>query len=141
MSQQGPLPTPLTCPALTGGVFPTICLPPRLRDPHLGDRDQLAAGPNLLSREGRQPSIDQLGDQACVEAVGAQQHLRHAVAVRGREHGESTVLLGSQAHRRRTAISFRGSFTSNSLAASAIAVSASSASTVPIHFAGDYRAK
>jgi len=115
--------------------------PSRLRDPHHGDRDQLSIGPNLLHREGRQPTIDETRDHGCVEAMRTQQRLRYAVRARGSEHGESAALIGSQAHRRRTAISFRGSFTSNSLAASAIAVSASSASTVPIHFAGEYRAK
>src|SRR5229473_2347665 len=60
-------------------TFSSKGLPPRLRDPRLGDRDQLSAGQNLLSREGRQPSIDQPGNQACVETVGAQQRLRRAV--------------------------------------------------------------
>src|SRR5882762_1848809 len=78
-------------------TFSSKGLPPRLRDPRLGDRDQLSAGQNLLSREGRQPSIDQPGNQACVETVGAQQCLRRAVAVRGCKHSESAPLFGTEA--------------------------------------------
>jgi hypothetical protein len=75
-------------------------LSPGLRDPHSGDRDQLAADPNLLSRDGRQPVVNQTSDQACVEAVRAKRRLRHAVVARGREHSQRPALLGSQAHRR-----------------------------------------
>src|SRR5258708_30426194 len=78
-------------------IFRGERLPPRGRDPRLGNRDQLSAVQNLLSREGRQPSIDQPGNQACVETVGAQQCLRRAVAVRGCKHSESATLLGTEA--------------------------------------------
>src|SRR5258708_19597159 len=54
-------------------TFSSKGLPPRLRDPCLGDRDQLPAGQNLLSREGRQPSIDQPGNQVCVQTLAPQQ--------------------------------------------------------------------
>ncbi len=69
-------------------------------DPHLGDRDQLAAGPNPFGRDSRQTVIHQLSDQGGVEAVRAQQRLRHAIAPHSPEHGESAPLLRSQAHRR-----------------------------------------
>jgi hypothetical protein len=54
-------------------------------------------GPNLFGREDRQPSIDQLGYQACVGAERAQQRLRHLVTASGREHSESAPLLGTKA--------------------------------------------
>jgi hypothetical protein len=68
---------------------------------------QLAAGPNLFSRESRQTVVHQIRDHACVEAVRAQQRLRSAIADRGREHGEGAALLGIEARRARIGLGRR----------------------------------
>ena len=65
-------------------------------DPHLGDRDQLAAGPNPFGRDSRQTVIHQLSDQGGVEAVRAQQRLRYTIAAGAREHIESPALLDTE---------------------------------------------
>jgi hypothetical protein len=83
-------------PICARSTFGTERVPPGGRDPHLGDCHQLSAGPNLFGRERRQTVVYQTRNQACVEAVGAEQRLRHAVAARGREQGERAVLLGSR---------------------------------------------
>src|SRR5258708_7362482 len=62
-----------------GSILCRESLQSSLCAPRLGDRDQLTAGANLLSRECRQPSINQPGYQACIE------------------HGESSALLGTEA--------------------------------------------
>ena len=66
--------------------------PPCVRDPHLGDSDQLAAGPNPFGRDGRHTSDDQTSNNACVDAVRTQQRLRRTIAPRGHERSENAAL-------------------------------------------------
>ena len=56
-----------------------------------------AGGPNLLMRQPREPLIDQASDRADAEAVCGEQRLRRAVAACGREHGQRSRLVGTEA--------------------------------------------
>jgi hypothetical protein len=137
------------------------CPPPRLRDPRLGDRDQLAAGPDLLSGVDRPPSsirdphaldpglpaaagLDGLGHHRCelgehkpcqhlgMEAIDDQHRLGDAARAASEQFERPPLFCAKvtlplrpfrrgqavPSYRRRTAISFCGSFTSNNLTAS-----------------------
>jgi hypothetical protein len=71
--------------------------PTRLHDPDLANIDHFDAGPDLLICQGRKPLVDERSDQANAEAMDYKKRSRRAISARGREHGESAVLVGTQA--------------------------------------------
>jgi hypothetical protein len=64
-------------------IFGCQSVPPRFGDPHLRDPDHLAAGPDPLIHNRRETAADEASDQACVEAVCAEQRLRGTIAAYG----------------------------------------------------------
>jgi hypothetical protein len=78
--------------------------PPRLCDPDLANIDQFAARLDLLIRQARESLADKGVDRRHAEAAGSEKRSRRAVAARGREHGESAALFGSERHRSRCSV-------------------------------------
>jgi hypothetical protein len=77
--------------------------PPSGLDPDPADLDHLTADPDFRRCQGRKPLIDQTGEHAGAEAMDSKKRLRHTIAARGREQGESAALLRTQTrfrHRR-----------------------------------------
>jgi hypothetical protein len=69
---------------------------PRVRDPDFADIDYFQAGPDLLICQGGKSLVDERSNQANAEAMGYKKRSRRAISTSGREHSESTILIGTQ---------------------------------------------